>query len=89
MALGATRAQISRLFLRRTMTSALLGLSGGTIAALLLTRLLRSQLYGVEPNNPTTFFIAVLLLLMPALAASLRPALKAASVDPVEALRAE
>ncbi len=89
MALGATRGQISMLFLRRTLTAALIGLAGGGAATLLLTRLLRSQLYGVEPNNPTTFSIAILLLLMPVLVASLRPALRAASVDPVEALRTE
>jgi predicted permease len=89
MALGATRRQISMLFLRRTVTAALLGLAGGGVATLLATRLLRSQLYGVEPNNPMTFLIAILLLLTPVLVASLRPALQAASVDPVEALRAE
>ncbi|HEX4322593.1 MAG TPA: ABC transporter permease [Acidobacteriaceae bacterium] len=89
MALGATRGQISMLFLRRTLAAALIGMVCGGAATLLVTRLLRSQLYGVEPNNPMTFLIAVLLLLMPVLAASLRPALKAASVDPVEALRTE
>jgi predicted permease len=89
MALGATRKQISLLFLRRTLTAALIGLACGGVATLMVTRLLRSQLYGVEPNNPMTFLIAILLLLTPVLAASLRPALQAASVDPVEALRAE
>jgi len=89
MALGATRTQISMLFLERTITAALIGLALGSVATLLLTRLLRSQLYGVEPNNPMTFLIAILLLLMPVLAASLRPALQAASIDPVEALRTE
>lgn len=89
MALGASRGQISMLFLKRTLASALIGLGCGGLATLLLTRLLRSQLYGVEPNNPMTFLIAVLLLLMPVLVASLRPALQAASVDPVEALRTE
>jgi len=53
------------------------------------TRLLRSQLYGVQPNDPTTFLIATLLLLAPVFVASLRPALKAASVDPMGALRTE
>jgi putative ABC transport system permease protein len=89
MALGATRGQISMLFLKRTLTAALLGLAGGAVATLLVTQLLRSQLYGVEPNNPMTFLIAILLLLTPVLVASLRPALQAASVDPVEALRTE
>ncbi|WP_263353904.1 ABC transporter permease [Acidicapsa acidisoli] len=89
MALGATRGQISMLFLRRTLAAALIGLSSGGVATLLLTRLLSSQLYGVEPNNPRTFLIAILLLLTPVFVASLRPALRAASIDPVEALRTE
>jgi putative ABC transport system permease protein len=89
MALGATRQQISLLFLKRTLTAALLGVACGGVATLLLTHLLRSQLYGVEPNNPKTFLIAILSLLTPVFVASLRPALQAASVDPVEALRTE
>jgi len=89
VALGASRRQISIMFLRRTFTAALIGLAFGSVATLMLTRLLRSQLYGVEPNNPTTFLIAILLLLMPVFVASLRPALHAASVDPVDALRTE
>jgi len=59
------------------------------MAALMLTRLLRSQLYGVSPNNLGAFTLAIALLLIPVLLASLRPALLAASVDPMEALRTE
>jgi predicted permease len=89
MALGASRSQISLLFLRHTLAAALIGLACGGLLTLPLARLLRSQLYGVEPNDPITLLIAVLLLLTPVVAASLRPSLKAASVNPVEALRNE
>jgi putative ABC transport system permease protein len=89
MALGSTRSQISQLFLKRTLTAALIGLAGGVAVSLLMTRLLRSQLYDVTPNDPATFVIAISLLLIPVLLASLRPALRAASINPVEALRAE
>ena len=89
MALGATRAEIALLFMRRAVPAALIGLAAGAGAALLLTRLLRSQLYGIAPNDPAAYAIAVLLLLIPVLLATLRPALIAASVNPVDALRAE
>jgi predicted permease len=89
MALGATRSQIASLFLGRSATAAAIGLASGTLAALMLVRLLRSQLYGTSPYDPLTFVAAIVLLLVPVLLASLRPALKAASVNPVEALRAE
>ncbi|HYK34586.1 ABC transporter permease [Alloacidobacterium sp.] len=89
MALGATRGQISRHFIRRALTSAMFGLFAGTVCALLLTRLLRSQLYGVTPDDPVIYLGSIALLLVPVVLATLRPALIAASVDPVEALRAE
>jgi predicted permease len=89
MALGASRWGISRMFLRRTLTYALIGLACGGVGTVFLMRLLRSQLYGVRPNDPVTFLIATVLLLVPVFAASLRPALRAATVDPAEALRAE
>lgn len=89
MALGATRAQVSLLFVGRTLIPAGIGLIAGTCGALLLTRLLRSALYGVEPNSFTVYAISAVLLLFPVLMAALRPALTAGSVNPVEALRAE
>jgi putative ABC transport system permease protein len=89
MALGATRAGISLLFMRRAMLSAAIGLAGGVCVALFLSQMLRSELYGVAPNNPFLFFVAVLSLLIPVLLATLRPALAAASVNPVEALRGD
>jgi predicted permease len=89
MALGATRGQISRHFVLRALNSAVIGLAAGSVCAFLLTRLLRSQLYGVEPNNWFIYLGSVLLLLVPVVLATLRPAMIAASVNPVEALRAE
>jgi putative ABC transport system permease protein len=87
MALGATGMQILSLFVTRTLSAALAGLGIGTIAALFLTRLLRSQLYGVEPNHLLTFGVAALALLIPTLLASVLPAVKAANLNPVSQFR--
>jgi predicted permease len=89
MALGATRRSIAVLFMQRALVPAGVGLVVGVAAALALTQLLRSQLYGVTPNDPRVYGLAVVALLVPVLLATLRPAWAAASVDPVEALRGE
>ena len=89
MALGATRNQISLFFLKRAIGASLLGVSGGLAAAFLLTRFLRSQLYGVTPGNPWAYAFSILVLLLPVFVATLRPALRAAAINPVEALRSE
>jgi len=89
MALGATRSQISLFFLGRSLRAAVWGTLVGTLAALLLTRFLRSQLYGVTANNPWVYAISIPLLLVPVFVATLRPALRAATVNPVDALRTE
>ncbi|HZZ37770.1 MAG TPA: FtsX-like permease family protein [Acidobacteriaceae bacterium] len=89
MALGASRREIGLLFVRRALTTAIVGLAGGTIAALALTRLIASRLYGVKADDPWVYAASVLALLVPVIAATLRPAWKAASVNPVEALRAD
>ena len=78
MALGATRSQISMLFLRRAAIATSIGVAAGGVAALLLTRLLRSQLYEVSPTDPRFYIVSSALLLVPVLAATLRPALRAA-----------
>jgi putative ABC transport system permease protein len=89
MALGASRREIGLLFVRRTLITAAEGLAGGTAAALALTRLIASQLYGVKANDPLVYAGSVCVLLVPVVLATLQPAWKAASVNPVEALRAE
>ena len=59
----------------------------GLLGAIALTRLLASQLYGVEPTDPLTLAGVAGLLLLVALGASFLPARRAAAVDPIRALR--
>jgi putative ABC transport system permease protein len=89
IALGAGRGDVLRLFLKEGMKLSLVGAVTGVIAALLATRLLRSLLFGVEATDVPIYAGVVGLLLLVALAASLIPAARAASVDPIEALRSE
>jgi putative ABC transport system permease protein len=89
MALGATRGQILLLFLSRALKASIVGIIAGIAAAFPLTYFLRSQLYGVTAGNPWVYAVSIPVLLLPVLIATLRPALQAASINPVEALRTE
>jgi predicted permease len=89
MALGAQRADVLRLVLRKGLGLTLLGLAIGFAGALALTRVVRSQLYEVGPTDPVTFVTVALLLVLVALLACWLPARRAAKVDPMEALRHE
>jgi ABC-type antimicrobial peptide transport system permease subunit len=87
MAVGAPRRAVLGLFLRQGARLTGLGIVLGLLGAVALTRLLASQLYGVEPTDPATFAIVAGLLLLVALGASFLPARRAAAVDPMNALR--
>ncbi len=89
MALGASRANVLGLIVRRGVTYAAVGIAAGVAAALFLTRLMEGLLFGVAPRDPLTFVAVSGILLVIAAAASVVPALRAARVDPLEALRAE
>jgi putative ABC transport system permease protein len=89
MALGASRANVLGIVLRRGVGYAGAGIVVGAVAALFLTRLMEGMLYGVAPRDPVTFGAVVLLLLGVAVAASAVPAIRAARVDPLEALRGD
>jgi putative ABC transport system permease protein len=65
MALGATRSRILLLFMRRAANATAIGIVAGTCAALLLTRFLRSELYGVAADNPRVYMVSILTLLVP------------------------
>ena len=89
MALGAQRGHVLGLVLGRGMTLTLIGMTVGVSAALALTRLMRSLLFDVSPTDPVILTGVSVLLIVVALMACLIPARRAASVDPVQALRAE
>jgi ABC-type antimicrobial peptide transport system permease subunit len=89
MALGAERAKIVAGVVRRGLALAACGIAAGLLVALAVTRTLRSMLFHVGPRDPFTLAAGALLLLAVAVAASFIPARRAASVDPVIALRHE
>jgi ABC-type antimicrobial peptide transport system permease subunit len=89
MALGAQRGQVLRLILAEGGRLALVGIGLGAVASAAAGRLLEALLYGVSSFDPIAYTAAALLLLAVAFAANLVPALSAARVDPVRALRTE
>jgi putative ABC transport system permease protein len=68
---------------------AVTGTAAGAVAALISTRLLAGLLYGVRTSDPATYVGVTVLLLLVALTASGLPASRAASIDPMQALRNE
>jgi putative ABC transport system permease protein len=89
IALGAERRDVLRMVLRQGMRLALAGVGIGLVAALVLTRVIASQLYEVRATDPATFVLVAGLLTAVALAANLIPALRATRVDPAVVLRDE
>ena len=89
MALGAKRRDVMRLVLRSGMRLVFMGEAIGLAAALLLTRLSSSLLFGVTPTDPWILGAAITLLTAVALLASYIPASRATRVDPMVALRYE
>ncbi len=89
MALGARARAVQRLVVGEAAWLAGLGTALGLAAALVTTRLLSSQLYGVAPGDPVTLGAAALLLMGVALAAAWLPARRAARIEPMRVLRGE
>jgi ABC-type antimicrobial peptide transport system permease subunit len=89
MALGAQREDVMRLVLGQGARMALIGVAVGLAAALGLTQLMASQLFGVTAHDPLTFVLVAILLTLVALLACYLPARRAMRVDPTVALRYE
>ena len=89
MALGAPRGQVLRQILREGMATALLGTALGSVGVFFVGRAMTGIVSGIEPADPYVFGAVALVLLGAALVACLVPAHRAASVDPMVALRQE
>lgn len=89
MALGASRKIVLLKTLRFALLLTAIGMAGGLIASIGLTRFLKSLLYGVKPLDSATIMGAVLVLMAGSALAGLWPARRAASIDPMQALRSE
>jgi putative ABC transport system permease protein len=88
-ALGATRMRILALVVRQGMGPTVVGVVLGLVGAALASRGLTTLLYSTSPHDPLTYVGVVWLLLGVAAAACWIPAMRAARIDPVRALRAE
>jgi putative ABC transport system permease protein len=88
-ALGATPRDLMALSLGSGLRQTMIGLGVGIVAALVLTRALRTMLSGVTPTDPVTFAAVVVVTGLVALAASLGPAWRAGRIDPNVALRVD
>jgi predicted permease len=89
MALGAQRSDLLRLVIHQGFWLVLIGAAIGTAAAIGGTRFMSTILYGVRANDPLTFAGVAILLALVALAACYIPGRRAASIEPMKALRAE
>jgi predicted permease len=89
MALGAKPGRVVAMVVRRSLLLAGLGVAAGLAIAFGASRLVSSLLYGIAAHDPISYAIGSAVLLLAAVAACLLPAMRAARVDPVTALRSE
>jgi ABC-type antimicrobial peptide transport system permease subunit len=87
IALGAAPRVVTKMFIRRGLILAGAGIAFGALAAVALTRLMTSLLFGVAPIDVPTFFVAAVFLISAALIASYIPARRAGALEPSETLR--
>ena len=89
LALGAQKKELKWMFVRSALTLTVIGVAIGIAAAAVLTQSMKSLLFGISPLDPITYLTVPLVLAAAAAIASYLPARRAASINPVEALRVE
>jgi ABC-type antimicrobial peptide transport system permease subunit len=89
MALGADRQDILRMVFGQVFRLAIIGLFLGAVGAALSTRLIRAMLFSVTPSDPITYLVIVGSLALITVLAGIIPAVRAAHVEPLDALRQE
>jgi ABC-type antimicrobial peptide transport system permease subunit len=89
MAVGARRGQVVWMILKDSLVLTVAGVVIGVPLATLVGRALASSLYGIQPLDAVTYLLAVVGVAVVALVASAIPAIRAASIDPMRALRVE
>jgi putative ABC transport system permease protein len=89
VALGAQRGAILSAVLRQTLVTVALGAGVGIVAAIGLSRLIASALYGVTTTDPLTYAVVTVVIVVVAALAGTLPAYRASKVDPIDALREE
>jgi predicted permease len=89
LALGAEPRQLARMFLRHGLALSVVGVIVGLVGAAALARAMSSLLFGIEPLDPVAYVSAIGVILAAAALATYVPARRAASIDPIETLRAE
>ena len=87
MAIGASSASVARLVVMESLTLALVGSVAGGLGVAAVSRLARSMLFGIAPEDPLTLATTAVVLLAVVLAASWLPARRAARINPVSAMR--
>ena len=87
IAIGARQVDVSRMVLRRGLGLTAAGAIAGIVASLGLTQFVKSQLFGIQPTDPATMALALVVMMGVAAVAAYLPARRAARVDPIVALR--
>jgi putative ABC transport system permease protein len=89
MALGASNSDVLKMVVSDGMKPILIGVAIGLAAALALSRLIASLIFGVRPNDPLTFSVVALTLISVGILANILPAYRATRIEPVHTLREE